>query len=209
MKIFNNSQKIRIERVFPAFILVIFLSITSFAQSKTNLEVFYSFTDSISNKISENFNGELKEVKTKFNLGDEYYVFSNQLISSLQKKGLTILPESSPSNFTLINLVIDQTKVEYGEIFRDGMFGELKLERKLKLSGNYTLSGKSIKFFPFSFSSSDTIAVETIKDLESESFTFTKGNIPSEPFLSSLIEPAIVITAAAVSVILFFTIRSK
>ncbi len=209
MIIFKDRQKIRIARIPLVFILLLFFSISSFAQSKTNLEIFYSFTDSISNKISENFDGEFKEVKTKFNLGEEYYIFSNQITSSLQKKGLTILPESSPSNFTLINLVIDQTKVEYGEIFRDGMFGELKLERKLRLSGNYTLSGKSIKFFPFSFSSADTIAVGTIKDLESESFPFTKGNIPSEPFLSSLIEPAIVISSAAVSVILFFTIRSK
>lgn len=209
MIIFKDRQKIRIARIPLVFILLLFFSISSFAQSKTNLEIFYSFTDSISNKISENFDGEFKEVKTKFNLGEEYYIFSNQITSSLQKKGLTILPESSPSNCTLINLVIDQTKVEYGEIFRDGMFGELKLERKLRLSGNYTLSGKSIKFFPFSFSSADTIAVGTIKDLESESFPFTKGNIPSEPFLSSLIEPVIVITTAAVSVILFFTIRSK
>jgi len=209
MIIFNAEQKKRIARVFSALILLIFLSTLSFAQSKTNLEVFYSFTDSISNKISKNFDGEFKEVKTKFILGEEYYIFSNQLTSSLQEKGLTILPESSLANSTLINLVIDQTKVEYGEIFRDGMFGELKLERILSLGGNYTLTGTSTKFFPFSFSSADTIAVETIKDLESESFPFTKGNIPSEPFLSSLIEPAIVLTTAAVSVILFFTIRSK
>lgn len=179
------------------------------AQAKTNLEVFYSFTDSIANKISMNLDGELKEVKTKFILGEEYYIFANRLTASLQKKTITILPESSTSNFTLITLTIDQTKVEYGEIFRDGMFGELKLERKLNLSGNYTLSGKSTKYFPFSFSSTDTVALGTIQELETESFPFTKGSIPSEPFLSSIIEPAIVITTAAVSAILFFTIRSK
>lgn len=179
------------------------------AQSKTNLEVFYSFTDSISKMISDNLVGELKEVKTKFILGEEYYIFSNQLTASLQKQGFTILPENSKSNCTLINLVIDQTKVEYGEIFRDGMFGELKLERKLNLSGNFTLNGNSTKYFPFSFSSTNTIALGEIKELETESFPFTQGSIPSEPFLSSIIEPAIVITAAAVSVILFFSIRSK
>lgn len=207
-KFLTNRRTIKTIIIFFFFLLA-FQNNFLLAQSKTNLEVFYSFTDSISKKISENLDGGLKEVKTKFILGEEYYIFSNQLTASLQKQGFTILPENSTSNFTMINLVIAQTKVEYGEIFRDGMFGELKLERKLSLGGNYTLSGNSTKYFPFSFSSADTIALGAIKELETESFPFTQGSIPSEPFLSSLIEPAIVITAAAVSVVLFFSIRSK
>ena len=48
-----------------------------------------------------------------------------------------------------------------------------------------------------------------IKSLENESFPFTKGAVPPEPFLSGLAEPLIAIGTAAVIIALFFSIRSK
>lgn len=191
------------------FLILFSFAQLGFSQNKTNLEIFYSLTDSIAEKINSIVAKNPKELKAKFNLGESYHIFSNQIISSLQKIGYTIHLENYTSSIPLINIVVDQTKVEYGEIFRDGMFGELLLERKIFIGGNFSLAGSNVNYFPFAFSSADTISVGEISSLENESFPFTKGDIPAEPFLSSLTEPVIVITTAAVSIILFFTIRSK
>lgn len=209
MKIFFYSEEIKRVQPLIWFFLFIFSFNYSLAQSKTNLEIFYSLTDSISGKISSTVTESPKEIKVKFNLGEYDYIFSNQIISSLQKNGFTVHPENNNTDIPSINIVMDMTKVEYGEIFRDGMFGDLLLERKISIAGNFTLVASSYNYFPFTFSFSDTISVGEIPALENESFPFSQGNIPAEPFLSSLIEPAIVLSTAAVSVILFFTIRSK
>jgi len=99
--------------------------------------------------------------------------------------------------------------VEYGEIFRDGWFGTHYVERFSTISGNYlhTFSGGEKK--EFEITNVDTIKVENIKILENDSFPFTKGTIPPEPFLSGVAEPIIAIGTAAAAVALFFIIRSK
>ena len=61
----------------------------------------------------------------------------------------------------------------------------------------------------FEFSIIDTVKVDELKYLQSESFPFTKGKIPPEPFLSGIAEPLIAIGVAAAVVILFFSVRSK
>jgi len=53
------------------------------------------------------------------------------------------------------------------------------------------------------------VKVEEIKYLQNESFPFTTGKIPPEPFLSAIAEPLIAIGTAAAVVILFFSVRSK
>jgi hypothetical protein len=55
----------------------------------------------------------------------------------------------------------------------------------------------------------DTIWVKDINTLENESFDFTKGQIPTEPFFLSIWEPVIAIGIAAAVIILFFSIRSQ
>ncbi len=55
----------------------------------------------------------------------------------------------------------------------------------------------------------DTVKVDDIKFLENESFPFTKGTTPSEPFLSGFAEPLIAIGTAAAVIVIFFTVRSE
>ena len=55
----------------------------------------------------------------------------------------------------------------------------------------------------------DTISYDNFAFIENNSLPFTNANVPSEPFLPSIIEPVIAITAIAVTIILFFTVRTK
>ena len=186
------------------------LSINSYCQTKTNLEVFYSLTDTLVDRIVNEIPSNEKKLLLKLNLGESYSLFSNEIISEFRKKGKEIFEHSTDSiNLPYVNIVLENADVEYGEIFRDGWFGTHYVERFSSISGNYlqTFTGEEKKEFVISYV--DTVKVEDIKLLENESYNFTKGTLPPEPFISAVAEPLIAVGTAAVAVVLFFVIRSS
>lgn len=189
------------------FLLIILLSTVSVhSQSKTNLEIFFSQIDSAGKEIFSNISDKNTPVKINFLSGSEYSILENRLTSSLIKSGLKI---SSDENGSLkLNFVITEASVKYNDSFRDGLFGDIFVERTVDLNGNFLIPEKNLSK-DFSYSSMDTIKYEQLNEIENRAYPFTQHNHPSEPFLSSLIEPIIAVGAAATAVILFFTIRSK
>jgi hypothetical protein len=189
------------------FLLIILLSTVSVhSQSKTNLEIFFSQIDSAGKEIFSNISDKNTPVKINFLSGSEYSILENRLTSSLIKSGLKI---SSDENGSLkLNFVITEASVKYNDSFRDGLFGDIFVERTVVLNGNFLIPEKNLSK-DFSYSSMDTIKYEQLNEIENRAYPFTQNNHPTEPFLSSLIEPIIAVGAAATAVILFFTIRSK
>jgi hypothetical protein len=196
---------------FPLIVLIFMLfQVNSFSQTKTNLEVFYALADSISNKIIKEIPSEEKIILLTLNLGESYSIFANNIKSSFIKAGKEIL--STPAgelNYPHVDIVIETAGIEYGEMFREGWFGDHYIERNAIINGNYLQTFSSEGKREFTIEAIDSIKVEDIKFLENDSFPFTKGNVPPEPFLSGLAEPIIAIVTAAVLVALFFSIRSK
>ncbi len=146
-------------------------------------------------------------VELQLNLGESYSIFENKIITDFYSKGKYLTEKNKSDRY--INYIIDDAKVEYDEIFRDGFFGDYFIPRKISLKGNYLIKTNSASYKEFNFSFKDTIRYDEINDVENESFPFTKGDVPSEPFFSGLFEPVVAIGTAAMAVILFFTIRSK
>ena len=180
------------------------------AQTKTNLEVFYSLTDSLVSDI----NSELPEAKNQIllslNNGEVYSIFNNNIKTDFIKSGKKVWDVPPDEiNIPEVNIVIESASVNYGEVFKDGWFGSYYTNRQLSLKGNYlqTFSDKGKQNFNLVYS--DSILVDQIGELENASFPFTQGQIPSEPFLSGLVEPILAIGTAAAMVILFFSVRSK
>lgn len=194
-------------KYLPVVIIFLADNITA-QQSETNLEIFYKMIDSsVSNFVSKIPQTE-ELIELELNLGERHSIFNNKIIAktiSLGKK-ISEAKDEKPLN---VNYVLDKTNVSYGEIFRHGFWGDYYLPRNLSLTGSYTIENSSPVFQDFDYSYSDTIRYDNIRNVEDRSFPFTKGEVPPEPFLSSLFEPIVAIGAAAVIVILFFTIRSK
>jgi hypothetical protein len=178
------------------------------AQTKTNLEIFYSLVDSSVIRVVKELPADNDSVSLELNLGESYSVFNNKIIASLYSLG-KIVTISSSSGKPEINFVIDRVATEYGEIFRSSLLGEYLIPRNLSLSGNFLIQSNSAVYRNFTFTFSDTIKVDEVESVQNESFPFTRGKVPSEPFFSGLFEPVIAIGTAALAVILFFTIRSK
>ena len=186
------------------FFIILFQS-PVFPQTISNLDVFYSLTDSASHSLLSDL-GDIKKIDLLFDLGIDYPVFANRIRGELLRNGIGFSPDNSGS--AKVNFVIDNAQVNYSEPRKNGIFGDFFTERSIKLSGNYFIPEKS-KVNKFVFTAKDTVRVDDIEEIENRSFPFTQGEIPPEPFFSSLLEPVVALGTAAVTVILFFSVRSK
>ena len=192
------------------FLLIFSFSFTlTVAQTKTNLEIFYGLVDSSVAKINQSISSN--NLKIVFSTGDYYSLFQNQVIADFVRHGRTILSDSTKtsSDFEAIHYSIDNASVNYGDMERNGLLGDFVMQRKIELSGSYSISKGTINSKRFDFTYTDTVSVDDAKAIENPSFPFTQAEVPSEPFFPGLFEPAIAIGSAALAVILFFTIRSK
>lgn len=197
-------------KFFLLLISIQIFTLSLFGQTKTNLEVFYSLTDSLVNRINSEIPSSEKNILLTLNLGQNYALFSNSIKDRFIKSGREIF--ENPSNdlkIPQVNIVIEGAGVEYGEMFRDGWFGTHYIQRYSTIFGNYLQSFSESGKQDFEITVIDTVKVEDLKDLENESFPFTKGTIPSEPFLSGFAEPLIAIGTVAAVIVIFFTVRSE
>jgi hypothetical protein len=199
------------ENFFLLFLLIIALSSSnSYSQIKTNLDVFYSLTDSLVDRINSEIPSSEKKILLTLNLGQSYSLFSNTIKDRFTKKGKEILEQPPDDlNVPTVDIVMEGAGVEYGEMFLSGFFGTHYIQRYSTIFGNYmqTFSDKGKQEFEITFL--DTVKVEDINSLENDSYPFTKSAVPSEPFISGFAEPLIAIGTAALVIVLFFTIRSE
>lgn len=188
--------------------LIIIFTTFLIAQTESNLKQFYSVIDSASSLLLIDL-GNTKEIKLDLSLGKFYSVLGNQVRSNLLKNGIKLIDNSSSdANAVTVNFVIDNCNVVYGQPKRDGFFGDFYTERNIGVSGNYFIpKNQAIK--NFNIVKKDTVQIKDVEEIEDNSYPFTQGEIPPEPFFSSILEPIVAISAAAITIILFFSVRSK
>lgn len=207
-----KNQKNNIWNLIKKFSLILFfvlpLQTSTYSQTTSNLDQFYTLIDSASNNLLKDL-GDTKKVNLELNFGTDYSVFANQVRGKLLRNGIQLIGENSDDkNFVRVNFVVDNSFVGYSDPEKDGIFGDFFTERTVELSGNYFISNNP-QVKEFKLTAKDTINVEEVEKVENRSYPFTQGDLPPEPFFSSLLEPIVAIGAAAVTVILFFTVRSK
>ncbi len=205
------GEKLKILRFF---IFVLFFTSIGKAQPTNNLDIFYLLIDSAATQAAKNISSISAEVAVTFETGIYYTIFENRIISRLSSNGLKVLrSRDTKTEIPNLNFVIQNAEVKYGEQERDGFLGDFYVSRELILSGNYLITSSEVsssnELKEFNYSFTDKVKVEDIDKIENRSFPFTSGKLPSEPFFSSLLEPVIAVGAAAIAVILFFSVRSK
>ena len=195
------------------FLCFIFYSVVVFnfsplAQTKTNLEIFKELVDSSVSQIVSNENIS-SDIFLAVNFSPSYQVLENQVYQSFSAQNKNIVNLNNSSGTVPLSYSLENAKVEYGEIFRDRFLGDQYLERKISLAGSWRLSKETVMAYDFHYEKIDTVLFSEITDIENFAYPFTKGTIPTEPFLSNIFEPLVAVTTAAVVIALFFTIRSK
>ena len=208
---FVRKYLIYIRKIFfLPFILILLATPEVESQSKTNLDIFYSLTDTLVDNINSEMPSSEKKILLTLNLGQSYSLFSNSIKERFRQNGKEIL-EQPPRELNVphIDIVMEGAGVEYGEMFRDGWFGTHYIQRFSTIFGNYLQSSSQGGKKDFEITKVDTVKVDELKFLENDSFPFTKGTVPSEPFLSGFAEPLIAIGTAAAAIVIFFTVRSE
>lgn len=192
---------------FRLFLFLFLLNAYSvFGQAKSNLEVFFAQIDSVGMEFKNIIAEKNSAIKINFHSSTEYSILENRLTSYLIKNGFKLTQE--PGLSLNIDFIITDAIVRYKDSFRDGLFGDILVERNILLKGNLLIPDNSFSQ-DFSFFYEDNVKYEEINEIENRAYPFTQNNRPPEPFFSSLLEPVIAVGAAATAVILFFTIRSK
>lgn len=186
-------------------ILMFVFCVELLSQTSANLKVAQNLVDSSVVIVSKNL-AKPNKINIEINTPENLSYLRNYIQKSFSSK-LTI----SDSSFIIIKYNLDEAKVEYSEIEKDGFFGNYNVKRKIDISGNFLMlqNGKSLAADNFLLSQADYIKVEEISELENPSLPFTQGKIPKAPLLSSLYEPIIAISAIAVTVYLLFSVRGK
>ncbi len=88
------ATKYFIETKKLSFLLVIlFASLNLFSQTKTNLDVFYSLTDSLVDQINFEIPSSEKKILLTLNLGQSYSLFSNSIKERFTRSGKEILEQ--------------------------------------------------------------------------------------------------------------------
>jgi len=206
IKYLFNSGKL----LLPIFTIIFLNSINVNCQLNTNLDVFYSLTDTLVDKINSEIPSGEKKILLTLNLGQSYSLFSNNIKERFIKNGKEIIDQPPDElNIPTVDIVMEGAGVEYGEMFRSGFFGTHYIQRYSTIFGNYLQSFSDKGKQEFEITTLDTVKVEDINFLENPSYPFTQATVPPEPFVSGLAEPLIAIGTAALVIVLFFTIRSE
>ena len=186
---------------------LVVLNISSFAQQKTNIEIFFELSDSVA-VVMNDFVKTDDDLFVQFNLVGDYKIFENRIITNLSnvRKNFLFL-ESGQKNKLILSF--ERVVTNFSEPFRLSIFGDHKVERRLNIKGTLNLIGETNSTKNFSITHKDTLDYSSVNEVISEGFPFTKDTIPEPPFFSSIIEPIALISAAAITIYLFFSVRSR
>ena len=179
-----------------------------FAQSKTNFEIIDSLIYLSIEQISEELN-QNDEYLLEFIGADDYDILKSKVIQFLKYQDIGIVESEKNQNKLTYNL--EAIKINYTDVFKDGLFGTYLLRRDAYLNGSFflTKNGKINDVNSFNNSLADTVLYSEVSQLDNIAYPFTSAELPDEPFFSSTLEPVIAIGTAAVAVYLFFNIRSR
>lgn len=137
--------------------------------------------------------------------------FRHSIIQSLIAKNISVYERQTSADTTL-ELSVRESSVVYGEVFSESLFGSRKVERKINLKFDVSLSsvtqGNIFWSQTVSHSLVDTVFFSDVAKLHDSAIPLSTYSQPELSFLESIIEPAIVTVAAGVAIYLFFTIRS-
>jgi hypothetical protein len=186
-----------------AFLFALCISFQNARAQQAPLDIIYGLIDSSAAQISRDIPDNIN-ITPELNMPDGLQALRNYAFSKLKGLG-----KSSDSSKTLrLDYTILEAKTDYVKLKRKSFFGDYAVEREITLKGNYLAAGND-SLCVFSFIYKDEIDPDTAASLENPLLPFTRDEMPETPFLSNITEPAVAIAAAAVTVILFFTARSK
>jgi len=196
------------------FFFVLFLTTSSFSEiPKTNLQRFQQGISEITNAVLREPYLQNRDTIIVYIDSSQYSWFIEQGITkALLEKGvytkLSSINSISPS--PLIEVHPSELTTQYSEPFRESIWGTRYITRKINISMFVTCSiPNSIQFnAEKKWSEIDTVQWDEVQTIESPLINFTVGTKTNSSWFDTYMEPFVVIGTTAVTIFLFFTVRS-
>jgi hypothetical protein len=187
------------------FLLFFFFVIKLESQTVSNLGVVLNQIDSSITKINSGLTN-INNIRVKYNSPPDLTFLQNHVYASFARN-----KSINDSAKVSVEYTLNEISVKYENPGREDFLGDFIADRLIELKGVYLVKDKNeiIETGNIFYSNKDRIPVDEIKNIQNSSLPFTQGKIPEEPFLTSLYEPLIAVSAIVVSVYLFFSVRSK
>ncbi len=179
---------------------------TTVAQESNLQKIYSSIEKSLDNSIKTN---NKENLFLNYSSPPNYKILKNRILLWLAENDTVVMKRKEAEE--IINYSLDETGVKYLNVFRNGLFGNYKVRRKIYLNGslNIVRNNKIVFAKEIKLTDIDTVNYDKVKSLENFSLPFTQSKLPTAPFISGIIEPAVAIGTAVIAVYLFFKIRSK
>ncbi len=176
----------------------------------TNAELMQSIAENVSKEIVTKISQHSQDSSIVLSIEEHPFkqFFEYFLVKEFSTNGFRLFSSGKEGTALLkVNLFISNFDISYSPLLSSSD----SLARKLQLSVTGIVRNSHGELFSISSSqiSKDNISVDAIDWIEKDGVPF-KGKSPETKlnFLERYIEPIIVVTASALIVILFFTIRS-
>lgn len=180
------------------------------AQTKTNID---KILDAVETGIlkSNVLKNESKSFPVSINVPPSLEIIKPKIGEIFTKRGFALSAENKTSVGEKIIFSLLSAKVDYSNMEKDGLLGDIKADRTISVKGTIEkfLDDGSHASFSTDNELRDTIGVEEIKKVEDSDLSFTQAPVPEIPFLTNLIEPVVVVGTLVVTVLLLFLVRSK
>lgn len=180
----------------------------------SNLEVIVHLTQSIAQKLAAQAHvGPADTCTVVFSQQDDYRFLEHAFGQGLQQIPCIVFsaPEGH-SHSTRFEVQPLKVGVAYENMFRSSLFGEKQVERfiTVELSARVVKSGSGEILFSGVLSEhhKDTVAVGMVARLELPTIQATQASLPNQDFFDRIVEPIVIVGAAAVIIYLLFSIRS-
>ena len=204
--------------LFFGFIFIGFLNGIIYSQDsvfipEANIDIFSkllskSFTE-IQDKLTVTGKEEIYLLKSDKNNPETNY-FALEIKRGMNNfKIITSADIKSGYKILINNLVF---KINYTKN-SNNYFTNKTYDRHLSIGYNYKIIKNPGDSLIYSGSSnekfSDNFKIEYMEQIERSNYEFTKGVLPKQNFLNKILIPAIVVAATLITIVLFYSIRSK
>ncbi|MBN1300122.1 MAG: hypothetical protein JW995_02815 [Melioribacteraceae bacterium] len=190
-------------------ISLLFLCQSLYSQNISNLQLIYELIDSSTAALTEKHDLNDNDYSFNFDSSPEYKFLYNHALASLSR--YVSVSESNSGGNRFVKYIVEYAGVKYPKVFKAGFWGDFFILREVTLWGKYfiTLADGTIQSNDFNYSITDSVEYDDVGSIETAGLSFTKSKLPPEPFFASLLEPLIAVSAIAITIILFFTVRSN
>lgn len=170
------------------------------AEMKTNMQLLDSLTSKLPHELSKSF-PEVGELRLDFNEHPNAWYVEQKIVNS----GLFTVKESD--SLPKLSVLLSDFGVRYIRINSDTLERQIKIKYEAVLYDN----GLSKPHKGNMWLIKDRIAEQDLAIIESSPYPFSKAPVPEpdKTWLDDALEPVILVGSAALTVLLFFTVRSN